>query len=109
MIKVITLCGSTKFKEQFDHANAMLTLQGHAVISVGFFEQYEGFDISDDQARMFEEIHMRKIDLADEVMIIDPAGYIGDSTSKEITYAKQSGKKVTYYSQMKLVDPNEAN
>ncbi|EZH66011.1 hypothetical protein DH09_14400 [Bacillaceae bacterium JMAK1] len=99
MVKVITLCGSTKFKEEFEHANAMLTLEGHAVISVSFFEQYEGIKISNDQLRMFEEIHMRKIDLADEVMIIDPTGYIGDSTSKEITYANNSGKKVTYYSQ----------
>ncbi|GAJ98167.1 hypothetical protein [Geomicrobium sp. JCM 19055] len=74
MVKVITLCGSTKFKEEFEHANAMLTLEGNAVISVGFFEQYEGFEISDDQAKMFKEIHMRKIDLADEVMIIDPTG-----------------------------------
>ncbi|GAK08493.1 hypothetical protein [Geomicrobium sp. JCM 19038] len=109
MIKVITLCGSTKFKQQFDHANAMLTLEGHAVISVGFFEQCEGIEISNDQLRMLEEILLRKIDLADEVMVIDPTGYIGDSTSNEITYAKQSGKKVTYYSQMSWLDPKEAN
>jgi nucleoside 2-deoxyribosyltransferase len=100
-MKVITLCGSTKFKEQFEKANAFLTLKGNAVISLGFFEQSEGIEITQEQEELFAKIHFRKIDLADEIFIIDVNGYIGNSTRKEIEYATQAGKPVRYYSQSK--------
>lgn len=97
-MKVITLCGSTKFKEQFEKANAYLTLQGHVVISLAFFEQSEGIEITPEQAELFANIHFKKIDLADEIFVIDVNGYIGSSTRQEIEYAKQAGKAVRYYS-----------
>ncbi|MEH7300912.1 hypothetical protein [Neobacillus drentensis] len=102
-MKVITLCGSTKFKEQFEKANAYLTLQGNVVISLGFFEQSEGIEITKEQEELFATIHFRKIDLADEIFIIDVNGYIGSSTRKEIDYASNAGKPVRYYSQSELV------
>jgi hypothetical protein len=97
-MRVITLCGSTKFKKQFREAEASLTLQGHIVISLGFFEQSEGIKITEEQESMFKEMHFKKIDMADEIFIIDVNGYIGSSTSKEIEYAKKTNKSVHYYS-----------
>lgn len=97
-MKIITLCGSTKFKRQFEQANAFLTLQGNVVMTVAFFEQSEGFEITQEQAERLGEIHLRKIDLSDEIFVIDVDGYIGSSTGKEIDYARSQGKAVRYYS-----------
>lgn len=101
-MKVITLCGSTKFKEQFDQTNAFLTLQGNIVISVAFFEQTEGFEKTKEQADILGEVHFRKIDISDEIFVIDVNGYIGDSTKKEIEYAEKKGKVIRYYSNSEI-------
>ncbi|CAH2714848.1 hypothetical protein BACCIP111895_02024 [Neobacillus rhizosphaerae] len=101
-MKVITLCGSTKFKEQFEKANAYLTLQGNIVISLGFFEQSEGIVITQEQVNLFKKIHYRKIDMSDEIFVIDVNGYIGNSTRKEIEYAKSNGKTIRYFSQSEI-------
>ncbi|MCR8643978.1 hypothetical protein NV379_15100 [Paenibacillus sp. N1-5-1-14] len=97
-MKVITLCGSTKFKDQFEQANAYLTLQGNIVISVAFFEQSDGFEITEEQAALLGELHFRKIDLSDEIFVIDVDGYIGNSARQEIQYANEKGMKIRYYS-----------
>lgn len=98
-MRVITLCGSTKFKKEFREVEAMLTLQGQIVISLGFFEQSDGIILTNEQEKMFEEMHYRKIDLSDEIYVIDVQGYIGNSTRKEIEYAKDKGKVIRYYSE----------
>lgn len=98
-MRIITLCGSTKFKDQFEQANAYLTLQGNIVMSVAFFEQSEGYEITEKQAELLGEIHYKKIDLSDEIFIIDVGGYIGDRTKREIEYAKRNGKSVRFYSE----------
>ena len=103
-MKVITLCGSTKFKKQFEQANAALSLQGNIVFSVAFFEQSDGFEISDEQAELLGTIHFGKIDLSEEIFVIDVDGYIGSSTRKEIEYATQKGKAVRYYSKSNIAD-----
>ncbi|WP_036719118.1 hypothetical protein [Paenibacillus harenae] len=97
-MRVITLCGSSKFKEQFEQANAFLTLQGNIVISVAFFEQSEGIEITEDQAELLGNLHFRKIDMSDEIFVIDVDGYKGSSTRREIQYAKEKGKAIRYYS-----------
>lgn len=97
-MKIITLCGSTKFKEQFEKANAFLTLQGNIVISLAFFEQSERFEITEKQAELLGKLHFSKIDISDEIFVIDVDGYIGSSTQKEIEYAKEKGKTIRYYS-----------
>ncbi|NOU88650.1 hypothetical protein GC102_23260 [Paenibacillus sp. LMG 31460] len=97
-MRVITLCGSTKFKGQFEQANAFLTLQGNIVISVAFFEQSDGFEISEEQAELLGNLHFRKIDISDEIFVIDVDGYIGNSTRREIQYAEEKGKAIRYYS-----------
>lgn len=104
--KVITLCGSTKFKEEFITAQKELTLKGNIVISVGLFGHADGefgTIITDEVKEMLDDIHKRKIDMADEIYVINKNGYIGSSTKSEIQYAKATGKKITYMEETYLV------
>ena len=95
--KVITLCGSTKFKEDFLEVQKRLTLAGNIVLSVGFFE-FSSKDeaLTESTIAMLGELHKRKIDLSDEIFVINKNGYIGSSTKSEIEYAIKTGKKVNY-------------
>ena len=93
--KVITLCGSTKFKDEFMRIQKELTLLGNIVISVGCFG-HSGDVFTEDQKLMLDDMHKRKIDMADEIFVINKNGYIGESTRSEITYAKKTGKLVYY-------------
>ena len=93
--KVITLCGSTRFKEDFERVNRELTLAGNIVISVGCFG-HSGDVFSDEQKIMLDDIHKRKIDMADAIYVINKNGYIGSSTRSEIQYALRLGKQIIY-------------
>lgn len=92
---IITLCGSTRFKDEFERVNKELTLAGNIVISVGCFG-HAGDVFTDEQKIMLDDIHKAKIDLADEIFVINVGGYIGNSTRSEIEYARQHGKIVRY-------------
>jgi len=92
---VITLCGSTRFKEQFLEAQKRLTLEGNIVISVGLFGHSGDEEVwTPGTKEMLDNMHKRKIDMADAIYVINPGGYIGESTRSEIEYAKANGKKV---------------
>ena len=95
--KVITLCGSTRFKDEFLEAQKRLTLEGNIVISVGLFG-HSGDDVvwTEGVKDMLDCQHLAKIDLADEIYVINVGGYIGDSTKREIAYANYRGKSITY-------------
>jgi len=98
MPKIICLCGSTKFKDLFLKHQKRLTLQGIIVLSVGLFGHADNeFNtvITPEIKIMLDQLHLRKIDLADEVHIICPGNYIGESTSKEITYAMEHNRPIT--------------
>lgn len=97
--KVITLCGSTRFKAAWLEWAARLTLEGNVVLTLGWFDPVRRVEPSPEQKALLDEIHLRKIDLADEVFVLDVDRYIGDSTEKEIAYARQAGKKVRFLSQ----------
>ena len=91
--KVITLCGSTRFKDQFIEAQKRLTLEGNIVISVGLFGHSGDNEVwSEGTKEMLDDMHKRKIDMADEIFVINVGGYIGSSTKSEIEYAKRIGK-----------------
>lgn len=95
--KVITLCGSTKFKDAFIKAQKDLTLQGNIVISVGLFGHSGDDEVwTEGTKAMLDDMHKRKIDMADEIFVINVGGYIGESTKSEIEYAKKNGRKVNY-------------
>lgn len=95
--KVITLCGSTKFKDEFLKEQKRLTLEGNIVISVGLFGHSGDDEVWNDNVKeMLDDMHKRKIDMADEIFVINKDGYIGSSTKSEIEYAKKTGKHVHY-------------
>lgn len=93
--KVITLCGSVRFKEFFEEATKALTLQKYIVLPLGTYGESKN-KVSLDELK---NIHLQKIDMSDAIYVIDPNHYIGQSTSEEIKYAKECGKKVFYMSQ----------
>ena len=95
--KVITLCGSTKFKDAFLKAQKDLTLQGNIVISVGLFGHSGDDEVWNVGTKeMLDDMHKRKIDMADEIFVINVGGYIGESTKSEIEYAERNGRVVRY-------------
>lgn len=95
--KIITLCGSTRFKDEFIEQQKRLTLEGNIVISVGLFGHSGDEEVwFEDIKPMLDDMHLRKIDLADEIFVINPGGYIGSSTRREIEYAHSTGKDVRY-------------
>jgi dienelactone hydrolase len=98
---IITLCGSTRFKDEINAANARLTLKGYLVISLGLFGHTDMPDADwttggSDVKRMLDDLHKRKIDLADRIYVVNPGGYVGESTRGEIRYARQHHKDLEF-------------
>jgi hypothetical protein len=126
---VTTLCGSTRYPELFEVAARSETLAGRIVISVGLFGHQEAMDMGGPVKAMLDQLHFRKIDISDEILVLNPmsrvcpacktvwrhdairiekcscgaeigdlrpAGYIGESTRREIDYAMAKGKTVRY-------------
>jgi len=101
---VITLCGSTRFKNEFMMAQKRLTLEGNIVISVGIFDHSGDEEVWKNMdegtltktKEMQDDMHKRKIDMSDEIFVINKDGYIGNSTRSEIQYAIEHGKNVKY-------------
>lgn len=95
---VVCLCGSTKFKQQFIETNFRETMVGNIVLTVGWFGHADGavYSLTEEEKIRLDELHKRKIDLADEVLVIDVGGYIGQSTISEIVYAYEHGKLIRY-------------
>ncbi len=94
--KVITLCGSTRFRDEYMEAQKRLTLEGNIVISVGLFGHSGDEEVwTEGTKEMLDEMHLSKIDMADEIYVVNPGGYVGSSTSREIAYALSQGKRVS--------------
>ena len=99
--KIVCLCGSTKFMEAFQQANLKETLAGRIVLSVGCNTKSDSDlmkigELTEELKVKLDELHKRKIDLADEILVLNVGGYIGESTKSEIEYAKQNGKGIRY-------------
>lgn len=104
--KIITLCGSTKFKDEFIAEQKRLTLEGNIVISVGLFGHSGDYEVwSETTKPMLDDMHKRKIDLADEIFVINVGGYIGSSTKSEIDYAIKTNKPVIYLEPLAPLSP----
>lgn len=99
--KIICLCGSTKFKEAFLKANKEETLKGNVVLSVGCFPHSDGDEITLEQKILLDRLHFAKIYLADEILVLNVNGYIGESTGNEIQYAKSHNKKIRFLERIK--------
>lgn len=94
--EVVCICGSTRFADEMRAANRDLTFAGAIVVAPGVFSHADGNAITDEQKAALDLLHLRKIDLADRVLVVNPGGYIGESTSREIAYAQATGKPVAF-------------
>lgn len=107
--KIVCLCGSTRFYEYFQRANYEETMAGNIILSVGFYRDYaesiekhrhifhgENIGCTPAQKIALDELHKRKIDIADEVFVLNVGGYVGESTRGEIDYALAHGKPIRY-------------
>ena len=93
---IITLCGSINFRDEFLKVQEKLVLEGNIVFTPNFFDNIKKEEISLETKDMLDKMHKQKIDMSDEIYVINQGGYIGESTKLEIEYAKSKGKKVTY-------------
>ena len=93
---VITLCGAIKFKEEFEKIKEELTLAGNIVLTPNFFHSVKKEEINNEIKNMLDEMHKQKIDMSDEIYVINVGEYIGESTKSEIEYAKTKNKKISY-------------
>jgi cell division protein FtsB len=108
--KIVCLCSSTRFYEEFQKVNAQETLAGNIVLSIAAFassevEYFAGLSKQEGEQlkKTLDELHLRKIELADEVPIINKGGYIGESTKRELEYAQTLGKVIRW------LEPKEEN
>ena len=99
---IVCLCGSTRFFKEFTEQNYLETMKGKIVLSVGFFSHSsaeahgESLGTTPENKIALDELHKRKIDLADEVFILNVGGYIGESTKSELEYAIKHNKIIRY-------------
>lgn len=100
--KVVCLCGSSRFYDEWQRAEYEETMKGNIYLSIGFYPHSagqahgEGVGCTPEQKIALDELHKRKIDMADEVLVLNVGGYIGDSTRSEILYAMETGKDIRY-------------
>ena len=97
---IITLCGSIKFKNEFMKVQEELVLKGNIVFTPNFFNNLKN-EIKIETKKMLDEMHRQKIDMSNEIYVINFGGYIGESTKSEIEYAKANGKKISYLENIK--------
>lgn len=88
----VTPCGSIRFREAFVDANRQESLAGHIVLSVELFGHHEGLDMTGPVKSALDGLYLRKVDMADEILVLNVSGYVGESTRREIEYARQTGK-----------------
>ena len=99
---IVCLCGSTRFYKEFMRENYEQSMAGKIVLTVGFYihssqaAHGEQLGCTPEQKKVLDELYLRKIDMADEVRILNVGGYIGESTRNEVEYAKRMGKRITF-------------
>lgn len=94
--KVITLCGSSRFLEVFERQNAELTLRGNVVFSIAVTSTAQAGELPSAQKGILDAVHLHKIRLSDEILVLNVGGYIGESTRREINFAQKIGRTVRY-------------
>lgn len=95
-MKIITLCGSLKFKKEMIEIAEKMTLEGNCVLTP-VYPVLENYKRTDRQLELLKEAHFKKIELSDSILVVNINNYIGNSTNLEIEYAKKLGKEIIYY------------
>lgn len=99
--EIITLSGSTRFKDQFKEIEKKLTMEGKIVLPPAIYGKAEGIEYPPEMTKHLWNLHLDKINISDGIYVIDPNGQFGGRTQEEIDYAESKGKFVKYYSQEK--------
>lgn len=107
MANVVTLCGSTRFKDEFYNVARNFTIKGWIVLMPHVFG-HSGDTISPDKKEMLDDLHKRKIDMSEYIYVINPGGYIGESTKSEIEYALKHNKDVMYMDERGQINGNSS-
>lgn len=94
--KIVCLCGSTRFEQAFKDANRKETLAGNIVLTVGFFGHGSDGEPTAEEKIRLDLLHKQKVKLADEILILNVDGYVGQSTKSEIEYANNLQKPIRY-------------
>lgn len=97
---IITLCGSTKFKNEYEDIAKDLALQGHAVLSVNLFAHADNIELTPEQKIKLDNAHKQKINISDAIFVINKDGYIGESTYSEIDWAERMGKQIIFLEEL---------
>jgi len=95
--EIITLCGSTKFKNEFLQVAKDLTLQGFIVFNVYVFSHHDNINLSQEQKNDLVDIHNQMLDMSNGIFVVNKNGYIGENTKNEIEYVEKKGKHIRYY------------
>ena len=101
---IVTLCGSTKFKDEFEATAKKLALEGHTVLSVNMFAHADNIELTTEQKIMLDNEHKEKINVSDAIFVINKDGYIGESTYSEIDWAQRMKKQVYFLEDPKIED-----
>lgn len=100
-MKVVTLCGSFKFKKQMMEVAEKLALEGNCIITP-VYPTKEYYTRTDEQMENLKMAHFKKIEMSDAILVVDVNNYIGNSTKLEIEFAKKLDKEIIYYTKLKI-------
>lgn len=95
-MKIITLCGSLKFRREMMMIAQKMALEGNCVLTPTY-PVMENVEITNDQLEKLKEAHFKRIELSDSILVVNINNYIGESTKLEIEHAKKLGKEIIYY------------
>ena len=104
---IVTLCGSTKFKEEFEGISLMESLKGNIVILPSFYSHAHNLELTKEEDLFLNDLHMRKISISDSIFVINKDGYIGASTKSQIKYAHSKSITVRYLEPLKKEEGEE--
>ena len=98
-MKIITVCGSLKFKKEMMKVAEKMALDGYCILTP-VYPVSENIERTKEQLIKLKEAHLKKIELSDAILVVNIDNYIGDSTNLEIDYAKKLGKEIIYYTDL---------
>lgn len=99
-MKIITVCGSCKFKKEMTEITEKMALQGNCMLTPIELTKSDKDAYTEEEASMLDQMHKEKIKLSDAILVVNVNGYIGNSTQSEIEYAKTLNKEILYYTDL---------
>lgn len=99
-MKIITVCGSYKFKKEMTEITEKMTLKGNCMITPNELAKTDKESYTKDEILMIDKMHKEKIKISDAILVVNVNGYIGNSTKSEIEYAKSLNKEILYYTDL---------